>query len=192
MTTDNQQHRPRIILITGERQAGKTTLCLKLYRLLKRQGIAVSGMITRQPRPHTLISIELRNGHRHTLTYPFDSDQGIALTHFRINPETMARSAEGVHRSFPTQVFILDELGPLELVRGEGWIEALSLLKTGEYNVALIVVRLTLLSAAVRQLTADWYTLIRLTAHNRDAISERLFQEILSVLASRPLDQARN
>lgn len=189
MTVDRSPREPRIIMITGERRTGKTTLCLKLSEQLRRHGLTVSGMITQQPEPHTLVSTELRTGHRHTLTHPFDSPQGIALTHFRINPETMVRSARGVQRSFPTQVFILDELGPLELVRGEGWVEVLSLLKSGTYVVALIIVRPTLLDEAICQLPADWYTLIKLTKENRDDIRERLAQEILSSFDQESPDQ---
>lgn len=182
MIEKHRQDCPKIILMTGERGTGKSTLCLNLSRWLKREGIAVSGFITQQPEPHTLLSTELRSGHRYTLTHPFDSDQGLPLTHFRINPEAMNRSKERLSASFPTQVFILDEIGPLELVRGEGWIEALTLLETSEYDLALIVVRPALLTDAIRQLPTTWFTLAHLTMENRDSLESRLLQEIRSTL----------
>ncbi len=182
MITESHQSDPHTILITGERDTGKTTLCLALHRRLTRQGINVSGMITQQLKPHTLVSLELRSGERHTLTHPFDSDLGVALTYFRVNPQAMAHSAESLRNSFPTQIFILDELGPLELVRGEGWVEALTLLDPPEYDVALVVVRPALLEAAIRQLPANWFTVVQLTLKNRDEVQERLACEILSIV----------
>ena len=182
MTAETHPLLPRVTLITGERDTGKTTLCLALHRHLTRRGVAVAGLITEQPEPHTLVSVELRNGQRHTLTHPFESDRGIAFTNFRLNLLALQRSAAALRRSFPTQLFILDELGPLELLHGEGWVEALTLLGGDDYEAALIVVRPALLAEAVRQLPPDWLTLIRLTEKNRDEVQKRLAQDILSAV----------
>lgn len=43
---------------------------------------------------------------------------------------------------------VVDELGPLELVRGEGLTNAVELLKSGEFKKALVVVRPHLIDKA--------------------------------------------
>ena len=50
-------------------------------------------------------------------------------------------------------LLVVDELGPLELVRGEGWQAALEALAQGGYCLALVVVRPELLDV----LPAAWH-----------------------------------
>ncbi len=168
-----------IFLLTGERKAGKSTLCHKLAGTLQRQGVDVAGLLTTQPTSHVLDVREIRGSSHYRLTYPFESEKGIALTHFRINPEAMRRSTRALAASFPTQVFILDELGPLELVRGEGWIDVLKMLGVEAYRVACLVVRPTLLSEAVQQLPGGIFTVAHVTPTHRDALLSRLVERIL-------------
>ncbi|HEY88991.1 MAG TPA: DUF2478 domain-containing protein [Thermoflexia bacterium] len=166
-----------IVLITGEMRAGKSTLCQKLVQRCRSKGITVTGLITQHPAPHSLEALALHTTERYLLTYPFESELGTALTHFRMNPAALARSAEALPTSFPTQVFILDELGPLELLRGEGWIAALHLLAGEEYEIAFIVVRPALLAQAVQQLPRNSYTVANITLKNRELLAESLFQQ---------------
>lgn len=177
---------PSIILITGGMRVGKSTLCQKLVQRFREHGIAVAGLITQHSTPHSLEGVALHTAERYLLTYPFESEQGIALTYFRMNPAAMAHSAEALTTSFPTQVFILDELGPLELLRGEGWITALHLLAREEYAVAFIVVRPTLLAHAIQQLPLNSYTVANVTLENRELLAEVLFQQAWQIVKSQP------
>ncbi len=177
---------PAIILITGEMQAGKSTLCQKLAQRFREKGIFVTGLVTEHPAPHSLVVAALHTNERYLLTCPFESEQGTALTHFRMNPAAMARSAEALPTSFPTQIFILDELGPLELLRGEGWMAVLHLLASEEYKIAFIVVRPTLLAQAIQQLPCDIYTVAHITLENRDSLAETLFQQAWQIVKNPP------
>ncbi|MEA3309980.1 MAG: nucleoside-triphosphatase [Chloroflexota bacterium] len=167
---------PAIILLTGEMRTGKSTLCQKLAQRLRENGISTSGLITEHPTLHSLEAVAIHTNERYLLTYPFESRQGRALTHFRMNPAAMARSTEALTTSFPTQVFIFDELGPLELLRGEGWNAVFHLLANAEYLVAFIVVRPMLLAQAIQQLPHSIYTLAHITLENRDSLAEALLQ----------------
>ncbi|MGC9398556.1 MAG: nucleoside-triphosphatase [Anaerolineae bacterium] len=173
---------PRFFMLTGARGTGKTTLCWRLACRLKSAGFAVSGLVTQQPDPHTLVAVALHDEGRYTLTYPWEDERGVALPHFRINPEAMAHSVADLRASFPTRLFVLDELGPLELLQNRGWVEALTLLKARAFDVALLVVRPTLLDVALRRLPTDWITLVHLTRENREALEARLAQVIRATL----------
>ena len=161
---------PRIVLITGERQIGKSTACTRLVEILQEQRLQVSGLITRRTGPDDLQVTELRSGETYPLTVSRASDEGIPVGHFRMDDVAMARSAKALDASFPTQIFILDEIGPLELVQGKGWARALKLLKRFEYDVAFVVIRPELLVHAVWQLPASYYTVVHVTRDIRDAV----------------------
>ncbi len=177
---------PSIILITGETQVGKSALCQKLAQRFRSKDITVTGLITQHPAAHSLEVLELHTTERYLLTHPFESEQGIALTHFRMNPAALARSAEALTTSFPTQLFILDELGPLELLRGEGWITALHLLAREKYEVAFIVVRPALLAQAFQQLPFSIDTVANVTLKNRELLAESLFQQAWQIMDDHP------
>ncbi len=151
----------------------------------------MTGLVTEQPKPHTLISTALPSGKRYTLTLPFKSDRGIPFSHFRLSPHAMEDSAQSLHASFPTEVFVLDELGPLELIHGRGWIDVLTLLRKEKYNIALLVVRPTLLTEAIHQLPEDIYTVVYITPENRDALRERLLANIDTLLETSPRQQSK-
>jgi nucleoside-triphosphatase THEP1 len=158
------------MLLVGERQVGKSVMCQELTRLLRENEIAVSGLLTQCTGPHALEVTEIHTSASYPLTLPFDDTAGVALTHFRMDIQAMARSAAALDGAFPTQVFILDELGPLELELKQGWSRALQLLQRKRYALALIVVRPELLVEAIWQLPASVYTVIRVTPQNRDTL----------------------
>lgn len=162
--------RPRILLLVGARQVGKSVVCEELTRLLRESEIAVSGLLTQCTAPHALEVTEIHTSASYPLTLPFDDTAGVAMTHFRMDLQAMARSAAALEGAFPTQVFILDELGPLELELKQGWCYALQLLQRKRYALALIVVRPELLVEAIWQLPASVYTVIRITPQNRDTL----------------------
>ncbi len=170
-----------IVLITGKRQLGKSTLCRHLTQALEAEGLQVRGLLTRTVGAHELEAEELPSHRVHRLTYPFDSEAGIGLTHFRINPEAMLRSSQALEAAFPTEIFVLDELGPLELKLGQGWVRVLTLLQEQAFCVAFIVVRPTLLAEAIHQLPTALYTVVEVTKESRDTLPQTLVHMALEI-----------
>ncbi len=165
---------PRIILLTGERQIGKSTLCFRLADMLRQAHIKVTGLLTRRTGEHDLWVTELCTGETYPLTLPMTDKAGLALGNFRLAPEALARSDQALDACFPTQVFMLDEIGPLELIYGQGWVRALKLLRRFNYRVAFIVVRPELLVRAMWQLPVTFYTVVPLTLEIRDGMPDAL------------------
>jgi nucleoside-triphosphatase THEP1 len=168
--------KPQIILLTGKRQVGKSTLCFRLVELMRAEGLAVAGLLTRRTGPHDLEVLELASGRAYPLTLPFEATEGIAFSNFRMDPEAMARSALALEQSFPTDVFVLDEVGPLELVHHKGWIRALGLLAQSDYKAAFVVVRPELLLEAILQLPKPTYTVVHVLVDNRDCLPMQLLR----------------
>lgn len=173
-----------ILLVTGERQVGKSTLLARAVTRLREVGLQVSGLLTRRTGPHDLTVTELHTGEVYALTDPFVDIPGSPTRNFTMNEAAFARSREALAGSFPTQVFVLDEIGPLELRRRRGWIDALELLRREQYALAIVVVRSELLPEAVDALEATWATLLRITPDNREAVLPALVRWIIAVCAS--------
>ncbi|MGC9348466.1 MAG: nucleoside-triphosphatase [Anaerolineae bacterium] len=185
---------PEFLLITGARQVGKSTACLRAVRRMQKAGLSVSGLSTTRTGPHDLEVTEIHTGETYPLTGPFGEQeragnrhgaQDFRPLHFNMLPQAMARSERALHTAFPTEVLLLDEIGPLELKRKEGWFGAIDLLQREQYEVAIIVVRLELLGDLVSVLPGSWFRLLHITVANRDSVVEQLVSEALAACASR-------
>lgn len=171
----------RIVLITGERQTGKSFLCTHVVQELQDDGVEVSGLLTQHTGPHDLEVTEIRTGTRYPLTLPFPEGAHGPLKRFIMDPQAMRRSQEALMASLPTEVFVIDELGPLELKLHRGWYATLSQLKRSVYRVALLVVRPELLTTAVIQLPISAYTVVRISEENRSLVQGPLLKMLLHI-----------
>ena len=177
---------PTLVLVTGTRQVGKSTACRRAVALMRRADLTVSGLLTERTGPHDLSVLELHTGATYPLTLPFDDRTDRPLMNFRMDPEAMARSGAALAHGFPTDVVVIDELGPLEFRRGEGWAEALDHLRDRRYHVGILVIRPELLGVAVEALAKDAYTVVNVTPENRDRVPA-----IIAEIASATVAQHR-
>ncbi len=44
-------------------------------------------------------------------------------------------------KALPTEILIIDELGPLEFNQARGWVKAIDAIDRGEFQTALLVIR---------------------------------------------------
>ncbi|HDQ34718.1 MAG TPA: DUF2478 domain-containing protein [Chloroflexi bacterium] len=167
----------RIVLVTGARQMGKSTLCQRVAETLRAAEVTVSGLLTRRTGPHDLVVSEMHTGNIYPLTLPYQGAGDPATPAFCMDPAAMARSAAALESAFPTQVFFLDELGPLELRRGAGWSNALPLLHTAQYKLAILVIRPELLDVLIARLPAPPSAVFPVQPDNREQLFEALLQQ---------------
>jgi nucleoside-triphosphatase THEP1 len=136
--------RPTVVIIAGDPGSGKTTVCRSLTASLKAQGRAVEGLIT-VPRfingkkvgldmqaVYTGRCLELA---RFEPGYPGRR----ARLHF--HDSSLMWGALVLQTAIPSDVLVIDELGPLELLRGGGWVNAVDILRTQNYRYAVVTVR---------------------------------------------------
>jgi nucleoside-triphosphatase THEP1 len=168
-----------IVLLTGERQVGKSTLCRKLANLFQEDGFQITGLLTDRAGDHDLVVTELRTGQTYPLTLPFNPVVDRLLGRFIFSPAALQRSNCALKASFPTQVFILDELGPLEFVHHAGWVEAFRLLAEQAYDTAFVVVRPELLDKAIGTFPASVYTVVCVREDNRDVLLSTLYKMVV-------------
>ncbi len=170
-----------IVLVTGERQIGKSTVCQKLVKRLSRADYQLSGLLTRRTGPHDLEVTELHTAQTYSLTVPFDPKVDRPLGNFMFSPEAIRRSNAALDTCFPIQVFFLDELGPLELQHHKGWVKVIAMLAEQAYGIAFVVIRPTLLMQAIDAFSATIYTVVRVRENNRDALPVTLYRMVRGI-----------
>lgn len=135
----------RIFLITGPRGSGKTTLCRQFIELAR--AWRVTGILTvgewRDGEKLALYAQDLHTGECRLL-----AQRQSALAPWEFVDETLAWGNGVFARAVPTDLLVVDELGPLEWLEGRGWTAAFGAIDSGQYRVALVVVRPELLEPA--------------------------------------------
>ena len=161
----------RIYLLCALRGAGKTTFCRALADEARSAGCDVAGILSppvlENGQKVGILAQALRTGETcplaitshlslSTLRLPLStaplSTFHLPLGNWLFSPSALAWGNDILASCLPCDLLIVDELGPLELLRGEGWSAALTALRQPLYRVGLVVVRPELLEIAQSQL----------------------------------------
>lgn len=143
----------KIIILTGEIQSGKTSLCKEVSLKAKEAGVQLSGLISpavfKKGEKTGIDVINLKNGEHRRLAVLRDGEQtGLETKRWSFINETLKWGNQILENAIPCELLMVDEFGPLEFDRGEGWVSGLKAVDSGEYLVALIVIRQSLIEKA--------------------------------------------
>lgn len=169
-----------ITIITGERGAGKTTLLGLVIESVAGSGRSVAGILT-LPRLNGDIKIgmdvlDLRRGERRPLAERRPPDDirceadPLIMCAWQFDPDGLAWGDEVLRSSLPCDLLVIDELGPLELLRGAGWQSGLAALHSQGYGQALVVVRPSLIETFRAQFPTATATIL-VNEDTRDALA---------------------
>lgn len=137
---------PPLWVISGEIGAGKTTLCRALAGLARAAGWDVAGLLSPgvfEAGQKTAIEAEdLRSGARRLLASNepragFD----LAFGRWYFDCAVLDWGNHVLAQSAPCDLLLVDELGPLEMLRGQGFTAAQAALAGGRYRLGIAVVR---------------------------------------------------
>ncbi len=147
---------PKLILVTGLSSAGKTTWCSRLADMAERENFKVVGILSPGVYQDDLkVGIAIKAIH-----LGVEKQLAHLRDHFESNLATMRWAfdtatldwANDVLKTCPKgDLLIIDELGPIEFLRGEGLTSGLSRIDNGDYAVACVVVRSSLLPKALQR-----------------------------------------
>lgn len=198
------QPRSLICVITGERGSGKSTLCARVASDAGAQGLTVAGLLTERCDTADHISlrrvVDLRTGEsRHFGSQGRERDRdarsegmaGLPNTElgptsdsltpgWRFDPGVFTWANEALARSTPCNLLVLDEIGPLELIGGRGWVGALAALLSRDYDLALVVCRPCLLGELKKRLGESPADIIEVTLETRDSLPHAIFERLTS------------
>ena len=142
-----------LILITGEIGSGKTSLCRELVKIARQKDVDLAGLISPgvfNNQDKIAIDVhDLRSGKQKRLAeLNKNQNQGLRTKRWAFDPEAVAWGNQILAEAAPCDLLLIDEIGPLELNRDQGWVNALQTLKAGKYQCAVVVIRPSLLTQA--------------------------------------------
>jgi nucleoside-triphosphatase THEP1 len=162
-----------IVILTGPLGSGKTTTCRQVADLARRYGRNCAGLVCparfHKSRKVGIDVLDLRTGTRRPLA---EADQLAAVLRtkaYRFDVEAIAWGAAVLDTACPCDLLVIDEIGPLELERGQGWVNALNVLGEGQFEVAIVVVRPNLLDVFHLRMNDIPIELFTLPAYQPDA-----------------------
>lgn len=149
----------RLIVLTGPRGAGKTTVCQSLIAQARAAGWSVAGLLSPALfadgvktgiQAQALLTDETRLLAQAVADGP---EIGNDSAHLRFGRWLFDRAVldwgnEVLAAATPCDLLIVDELGPLELLHGSGWVNGPAWLRLGNYRHGFVVIRPELVAAA--------------------------------------------
>ncbi len=143
-----------LIIVTGERGAGKTTFCTRLIELARSAGKSIGGVLSpavfEQGEKIGIDVIDLHANERRRLADRFNAQNlGPNTQRWSFHADNVAWGNAVLQSATPCDVLIVDELGTLEFDRGEGWLAGLAALDAGDYRLGVVVIRPELLAVAL-------------------------------------------
>jgi nucleoside-triphosphatase THEP1 len=144
--------RGTLLILTGARGAGKSAFCERLAETARSEGRTVAGVLSRAVLAggrKTGIEVEdLRSGERKSLATETAQGTSPRGPRWDFDEEALAWGDAALAASVPCDLLVVDELGPLEFDRGHGWQAGFAALDSGDYALAVVVVRPELLARA--------------------------------------------
>jgi nucleoside-triphosphatase len=130
-----------IVIITGERGAGKTTLVTAVVERLRAAGACVGGVLApgtvRDGRRNAFDVVDLATGERRPLSARDAQPGWIEEKCFWVDPDGYRLGNAALSRA-GADVVVVDEVGPWELA-GSGWAARLDSLVAGAVPLLLVV-----------------------------------------------------
>ena len=139
-----------ITILTGPVGGGKTTLLKAAIPAFRARGIRVGGYLSERVMEGSTVLgydlLDIRTGRRHPFLRVAGRPGEETVGPFALDPAGLAAAIDMIGSENPSDVFILDELGRLELEGRGVWPAARHLLETEKRDI-VIVIRAALLEA---------------------------------------------
>lgn len=145
-STPRVKSSPPILVISGWRGVGKTTLCQRLVDTARAAGWDVAGLLSParfEAGKKTGIQVEdLRSSERRLLASLLPGElQGSRLGPWIFDDELFAWGNQVLRSAIPCDLLVIDELGPLEFDSGGGWSGGFQAIASRAYRLAVVVIR---------------------------------------------------
>lgn len=142
-----------ITLVTGEIGVGKTTYVRQRVTMAVQENRTVAGILSpgiyQSGERIAIWANEPHTGHRYPLAeLATKSSTGIFTPRWAFDPVAVQRANQSLGTIVAVDLLVVDELGPLEWHRGEGFVAAFDLLEKATIGEAIVVIRRSLLEVA--------------------------------------------
>ncbi len=170
-----------LVLLVAPSGRGKTTVCETLVAAAQKQAWRVGGVLSppcwQHGRKTRILLRDVATGETRPLAYPASAPQA-DVGQWRFVPETVAWGNERLARLRHTDLLVIDEIGPLELCRGQGLQAALQTLQRATYRLAVVTVRPEMAPLLAQHLASRHPTFLELTTQNRGTLPSALLERL--------------
>lgn len=167
-----------LFLISGWRRVGKTHALGRLRLTARALGLTTGGFLSQaRVEDGAKTGIDLLDAASgETVPLAMRGGDGPVRTgHYSFNPAALDSGLVYARQGQDADVFFADEIGPLELVHGQGWVSVLPIVRDRRRGVTFLVVRPELVDEARPHLGRYASApLIMITEGNRHAVFARL------------------
>lgn len=154
----------KILIITGSRGCGKTTMLISLIDKRKKQGVRVGGIVTKSEQrsryelKERYYAVDLLH-QESRLLLATDPDELSSVPkragRFYTDPSAFMWAAERIEQAMAeSEILVIDELGPLE-VSGGGYLSVAKKIVKRYKGQVVFVIRLSLVDILVELLEID-------------------------------------
>jgi len=146
----SNENKPELVLVTGIKGAGKTSWCMDLIEHARTFDLKICGLISpavfESGQKVGIDLLDLSSGECRRLAYRAgDADGDLRTTDWQMVAETLEWGNAILESINSCDLFILDELGPLEFERSIGLIAGLDIIDAHKNFPSIVVVRPSLL-----------------------------------------------
>ncbi len=142
-----------LAVVTGEIGIGKTTVCRRVLPLMLRRGYTCGGVITYKDGDGGIVVQDVGNGQETILATRDEGGSGLRMGQYLFNDDGLAFGIHALETGCRAALFVVDEIGPLELM-GQGFHRALALIRGRGDGNTLVVVRQGLVAIVLPALGA--------------------------------------
>jgi nucleoside-triphosphatase THEP1 len=143
------------LILTGESGCGKTRTCRMVADGLRARGWTIAGVLSPgvwwAGERVAIDALDLRSGEVRRLAERREGEgeaMGPATAGWLFRADTLSWCNALLQNVGTADLLIIDELGPLELERGQGLMQGVLAADAGRFGIGLLVVRPRLLTAA--------------------------------------------
>ena len=142
-----------LFILSGPREIGKTSFLISLLKQTSLLNLSTAGLISpavfENGKKTAIDLLDLQSGITRRLAYRRkEKDEGVLTGHWTFDPEVLNWGNQVLGKSCPCDLLVVDELGPIELERGQGWQNGILALSSGNYKAAVAVIRPELIEKA--------------------------------------------
>ncbi len=150
---------PNILLITGDRGTGKTTLCSHLIQSAQSLNWETRGVLSLSRFTNgakaRIEAQDIHSGKHQLLAWRRSPGQKIgnslSIGHWMFNEKTFEWGNKLLKEATHCDLLVVDELGPLEFQIRQGWCEGVNAILAGRYRLLIVVVRFEFIQRALQR-----------------------------------------
>ncbi len=151
-----RKNTPQLIIVTGLSGAGKTTWCKQIVKITKTNGYKVEGILSPGifvgKRKTGIEALDIGSGERKQLARLRQGPRSeVSTPRWVFDPQSLEWANQKLQNASESDLLIIDELGPLEFLRNEGLLAGMNKIDRGEFQVACVVIRSSLLQKAIER-----------------------------------------